>query len=115
MPTFLRRDWLLDYALNRLPHMTWAIERYRKVYTQAMNEFCKSSDAKYTRRSAMYQLMLAALDKDFSCTEVVEMLLRDMPEYRRIAVNLFCRRLGQGWPAAEEALKVKIAELLRPE
>jgi hypothetical protein len=115
MPTFLRRDWLPDYGLNRLPHMTWAIGRYREVYTQAMNEFCMSSNAKYTRKSAMYQLVLAALDKDFSCIEVVKMLLRDMSEYRRIAVDLFCRRLGQGWPAAEEALKVKIAELLRPE
>jgi serine/threonine protein kinase len=114
-PTFLRRDWLPDYTIARLPHMTWALERYRNVYAEAMDAFCESLDAKYTRKSAMYQLVLAALDKDVACMEVVEMLLREIPEFRRVDVKMFCRRLGQGWPAAEEALKVKIAELLKPE
>ncbi|KAI4610444.1 hypothetical protein J4E80_008208 [Alternaria sp. BMP 0032] len=115
MPTFLRRDWLPDYGLGRLPHMTWAIERYREVYTQAMEDLCQSSDVNFTRKSAMYQLVLAALDKDFRCRDVVELLLREMPEYRRVDVNSFCRRLGQGWPAAEKALRMKMAELLKPE
>ncbi|KAI4648697.1 uncharacterized protein J4E78_008760 [Alternaria triticimaculans] len=115
MPTFLRRDWLPDYGLGRLPHMTWAIERYREVYTQAMEELCQSSDVNFTRKSAMYQLVLAALDKDFRCRDVVKLLLREMPEYRRVDVNSFCRKLGQGWPAAEKALRMKMAELLKPE
>lgn len=115
MPTFLRRDWLPDYGLGRLPHMTWAIERYREVYTQAMEGFCESSDVNFTRKSAMYQLVLAALDKDFRCRDVVKLLLREMPEYRRVDVNSFCRKLGQGWPAAEKALRMKMAELLKPE
>jgi len=115
MPTFLRRDWLPDYGLGRLPHMTWAIERYREVYTQAMKRFCQPSDVNLTRKSAMYQLVLAALDKDFRCRDVVKLLLREVPEYRRVDVNSFCRRLGQGWPAAEKALRMKMAELLKPE
>ena len=115
MPTFLRRDWLPDYGLGRLPHMTWAIQRYREVYTQAMKEFCQPSDVNFTRKSAMYQLVLAAVDKDFRCRDVVTLLLREMPEYRRVGVNSFCRRLGQGWPAAEKALRMKMAELLKPE
>jgi hypothetical protein len=114
-PTFLRRDWLPDYTLARLPHMTWALERYRNVYAEAMDEFCEFLDAKYTCKSVMYQLVLAALDKDVACMEVVEMLLREIPEFRRVDVKMFCRRLGQRWPAAEEALKVRIAELLKPE
>lgn len=115
MPTFLRRDWLPDYTLGRLPHMIWAIERYRELYAQAMSDFCESSNAKYTRKSAMYQLVLAALDKDFSCRDVVKLLLREMPAYRRVDMNSFCRRLGQGWPAAEKALRMNIAEPLKPE
>jgi serine/threonine protein kinase len=115
MPIFLRRDWLPDYSISRLPHMSWALDRYREVYAQAVHEFCKSSDARYTRKSPMYQLVLAALDKDAQCIDVVEMLLHEIPELRRVDVNAFCRRLGHGWPAAEEVLKAKIAEWLKPE
>ncbi|KAH6853016.1 hypothetical protein BKA58DRAFT_326105, partial [Alternaria rosae] len=115
MATFHRRDWLSDYTLGRFPHMIWAIERYCEVYTQAMSDFCESSDAKYMRKSAIYQLVLTDLDKEFSCRDVVKLLLREMHAYRRVDVNSFCRRLEQGWPAAEKALRMNIAELLKPE
>jgi hypothetical protein len=62
----------------------------------------------------MHQLVLAALDKDTQCIDVVETLLHEIPEFRHIDVNAFCRRPGQGWPAAEEVLKAKIAEWLKP-
>ncbi|KAL1795376.1 hypothetical protein ACET3X_007192 [Alternaria dauci] len=114
MPTFLRRDWLPEYNISRLPHLSWSLNRYREVYAQAMGEFCESSDAKYTRKSPMYQLVLAALDKDAQWINVVETLLHEKPEFRRVDVRSFCRRLGHGWPAAE-ALKAKVAEWLKPQ
>jgi serine/threonine protein kinase len=115
MPTFLRRDWLPNYDISRLPHLSWSLDRYRELYAQAMEEVCKSSDAKYTRKSPMYQLVSAALDKDAEWIDVVEALLHDMPEFRRVDAHAFCRRLGHGWPAAEEVLKAKITKWLKPQ
>jgi hypothetical protein len=94
--------------------MSWALDHYWELYAQAMDEFCKSLDARYTRKLSMYQLVLAALDKDAQCIDVVETLLHEIPEFRHIDVNAFCRRPGHGWPAAEEVLKAKIAEWLKP-
>jgi hypothetical protein len=114
LPTFLRRDFLPEYSMARSPHMTWAFEHYREVYAEAMEEYV-GGEAKLTRKSAIYQMVLAGLEKDVDCRDVVEMLLREIPEFPRVNVEDLLGRVGLGWPDAERKLREKIGELLVPE
>ncbi|KAH7390946.1 hypothetical protein DE146DRAFT_663128 [Phaeosphaeria sp. MPI-PUGE-AT-0046c] len=54
LPLFLRRDWLPEYSCLNRPYLTWSVERYRDIYTNAKKKCCKkhNSDAKYTEKSA---------------------------------------------------------------
>jgi serine/threonine protein kinase len=116
LPTFLRRDWLPNYTMANRPYMTWAIKRYRDIYTGAMAEALEinHSDAKYTKKSAIYQALLAVLYDDENCLGVLGKVLAEVEEFRRVDLKELCFRLGKGWPAAEKALEEKIAELLAP-
>ncbi|KAF1851476.1 uncharacterized protein K460DRAFT_268296, partial [Cucurbitaria berberidis CBS 394.84] len=123
LPTFLRRDWLPDHDMNRGPHMTWSLDRYRDLYAHAMKEYCKPSspladpkqtDAMFTRKSAIYQALQAAIHEDSDVRDIVTKLLREIPEFRHVDIDQLHYRLGQGWPAAERALTEKAYELLKP-
>jgi len=120
LPTFLRGDWLDDHTMAKSPYMTWSLDHYRSVYATAMTEACQTdngspSDAQYTKKSAMYQALLAVFYEDEDCRQVIGKLLAEIEEFRRVDVKQFCIRLGKGWPAAEKVLKEKLAELLAPE
>jgi hypothetical protein len=73
-----------------------------------------NGDAKYTRKSPMYQALLAAAHEQVSCREVAMTLLLELDGFRRVDWDAFCRNLGAGWPAVEKQLKVQIAALLAP-
>ncbi|CAO2657953.1 Nn.00g072130.m01.CDS01 [Neocucurbitaria sp. VM-36] len=124
LPTFLRRDWLPDHTIDRAPHTTWSLDNYRDIYAKAMEDSCQPPislasrdqiDAKFTRKSAIYQALLAAVYEDEDIQDVVGKLLVEIPELRRVNLDSFYVRLGKGWPAAEKVLEAKIPELLRPE
>jgi serine/threonine protein kinase len=115
LPMFLRRDWLDDHTINHFPHMTWSLDRYRNIYSTAMHEACNGGDAKYTKKSAIYQGLLAVLYEDADCREFLGKLLAEIPEFRRVDPNELYLRLGKGWPAAEKVLKGKVAGVLVPE
>ena len=112
LPTFLRRDLLPGYTIARCPHMTWAFEHYRDVYARAMEECVGKEEARFAKKSALYQLVLAGLEKDADCRDVVEGLLKEIPEFRRVDVEDFWLRVGQGWPDAERKLRERVGELL---
>jgi hypothetical protein len=54
LPTFLRRDWLSDYSVERGPFMDMNFSSYRDTYASFMKEQASSSDARYTAKSHMY-------------------------------------------------------------
>ncbi|KAF2030480.1 hypothetical protein EK21DRAFT_65382 [Setomelanomma holmii] len=116
MPLFLHRDWIPNpyNVMQRPPHMSYAIPCYREIYAQAMDAACKNGDAKYTRKSTMYQAILAATYEHASCPTVLKSLLREIDEFRRVDMDAFWQNLGSGWPAVEDRLKVQIAALLVP-
>ncbi|KAJ4366230.1 hypothetical protein N0V83_007866 [Neocucurbitaria cava] len=117
LPTFLRRDWLPDFDTDCIPHEACSLDHYRDVYAKAMEEFTTQdqTDAKFTRKSAIYQALLAAVHEDSDVKDLVGKLLAEIPDFRRVDVDEVCVRLGRGWPAAEKVLQEKIPELLRPE
>jgi hypothetical protein len=111
MPNFLYCDLLPGYSIARCPHMTWAFEHYRSVYVVAMEE-CVGEDAKFLRKSAVYQAVLAALEKECDCRGVVELLMKEMSGSRRVDVGDFWGRVGYEWPDAERKFRGEIGELL---
>jgi hypothetical protein len=120
LPTFLCRDWLPDYTMSDRPHLTWSIDRYRGIYSDAMVDACKrkdgkTTDAKFTKKSAMYQALLAVLYEDADSRELLGKLLAEITVFRRVAPTDLFSRLGSGWPAAAKVLAVKVKELLAPE
>lgn len=116
MPLFLHRDWVPNplNTMMRAPHMTYALPSYREIYATAMDSACMNGDAKYTRKSPMYQALLATAHEQVSCREVAMTLLLELDGFRRVDWDAFCRNLGAGWPAVEKQLKVQIAALLAP-
>ena len=120
LPVFLRRDWLPNYSTANWLHMNWSLKHYRAIYTDAMAEACCTddptpSDAQFTKKSVIYQALLAALYEDEDCRQVIGKLLAEIEEFRHVNFAQLCVRLGKGWPAAEKVLKEKIVELLAPE
>jgi hypothetical protein len=115
LPVFLRRDWLDGHTIDHFPHMTWSLDRYRDIYSTAMYEACNGGDAKYTKKSGIYQALLAVLYEDADCRELLGKLLAEILEFRRVDPNELYLRLGKGWPAAEKVLKEKLAAVLAPE
>ena len=120
LPTFLCRDCLPDYTMADRPHLTWSIDRYRGIYSDAMVAACeredgKSTDAIFTKKSAMYQALLAVLYEDADARELLGKLLAEIGDFRRVAPKDLFSHLGSGWPAAAKVLAVKMKELLAPE
>jgi hypothetical protein len=52
-------------------------------------EECTGEDANSTRKSHIYQTVLAALEKDCDCKDVVELLMKEMRVFRRVDVEDF--------------------------
>jgi hypothetical protein len=113
MPMFLSRDWLPECTMWDLQALPCGLEQYRTVYADAMEE--KSGDGRYTRKSPIYQAAYALVHEDADPEDLVSKLLLEVPEFRRVKPEELLWRLGAGYPAAEELLEEKIAELLMPD
>ncbi|KAF2820256.1 hypothetical protein CC86DRAFT_471378 [Ophiobolus disseminans] len=116
LPRFLTHDWFPHFTLSDPPYMSWTVDYYRRVYADSMKEHC--DDGKYTYKSAMYQAAAAAPSCQWcsdACSDVVNKVLLQLPALRLTDLNEFQERLGRGWKAAEEYLKVEIGILFESE
>ncbi|KAI0571292.1 APH domain-containing protein, partial [Pyrenophora tritici-repentis] len=117
VPVFLRNDWFPDWANDlRTPQsMAWNHHYYRQIYAAALME-AGSENAKYTIKSALYQAVWCAITGSGSQTDLVEKVLREIPNFRGTNVNDFKLALGQGkWTAAENMLKKQLPKIFEPE
>lgn len=115
VPVFLRNDWFPRYThdLNISPHMGWKEHYYREIYAAAMVA-AGNPDAKYTWKSALYQGCIAAIYSGGDHRDLIEKLVRAIPECR-IHTEDLKRGLGMGWPSAEKMLKEHFGKILEPE
>jgi hypothetical protein len=114
VPDFLRGDWSSDFSLFEPPHLSWQLEHYRQIYTDAMLDTA-CPEAKYTAKSAMYRAIVEALDTG-DADDVVRKVLREISGLRRASLNQILMLIGRGtWDKGEEYLKTEIGKLLEPE
>ncbi|KAL6708859.1 hypothetical protein ACN47E_002266 [Coniothyrium glycines] len=118
IPLFLHRDWLPNFTMLRQPCITWELDKYRSVYADAMEEaHAENVDgglptgAKYTRKSPMYQALLAALYEDAGPHDVLDKLLGELEEFRRVDREELYERLPD-WPAVRDVLEAELLQLL---
>jgi hypothetical protein len=71
-------------------------------------------DLNYTKKSVIYQAIVAVLYEDEDCLEVLRKSLAEIEEFRRVDLTEFCIRLATRWPAVQMTLTEKIAGLLDP-
>lgn len=113
-PTFLRRDWLPEYATDRFPHMSWSLRKYRSIYAAAMQDACGAGKARYTAKSDVYQALLAAVHEEARVREVLDLVVQGIEGFGHVDKSALYVQLGWGWPAAEKVLMEKIGEVLEP-
>ncbi|KAF3002484.1 hypothetical protein E8E13_005730 [Curvularia kusanoi] len=115
VPIFLRSDWFPRYthALNITPHMGWNEQHYREIYAAAMVE-AGNPDAKYTSKSAIYQACIAAIYEGGDHEDLIEKLVRCIPDCR-IDIDDLKVGLGMGWSSAEEMLQRQFTKILEPQ
>lgn len=73
-----------------------------------------NNDARFTKKSAIYEALFAVLYEDEECPAVLGNLLKEIDGFRRVYPYDLYVQLGKGWPAAEKILKEKITQLLAP-
>ncbi|KAF2627648.1 hypothetical protein BU25DRAFT_297100, partial [Macroventuria anomochaeta] len=115
VPIFLRSDWFPRYThdLRITPHMGWNEHYYRQIYAAAMVEV-GNPDAKYTLKSAIYQACMSAIYEGGDYNDLIEKLVRYIPECRIHTEDLKLG-LGMGWPAAVEMLECQLKKIFEPE
>lgn len=115
VPIFLRSDWFPRYTHDILitPHMGWNEHYYRQIYAAAMVE-AGNADAKYTLKSAIYQASTSALYEGGDYRDLIEKLVRYIPECR-IDVEDLKYGLGRQWPAATEMLERELKKIFEPQ
>jgi hypothetical protein len=115
VPIFLRSGWFPWYThdLRITPHMGWNEHYYRQIYAAAMVE-AGNPDAIYTSKSAMYQACTAALYTGGEYMDLIEKLIRYIPECRIDTMDLKLG-LGMGWPAAYAMLGHQFKKIFKPE
>lgn len=69
-----------------------------------------SFDVKYTLKSAVYQAALAAIYEGGDVEDLIEKLLRYIPECR-VDVNDFLQAVGQGLPSAVRMLERELGRI----
>ncbi|KAF2276990.1 uncharacterized protein EI97DRAFT_489551 [Westerdykella ornata] len=121
VPLFLQSDWQAHYDMSDPKTLTtWNLNKYRRVYSEAMIEACGGidSDAKYTEQSALYAVIHDILFGENSGTryraeEFIAKLMHEIPLFRLTEKpEEFTKKLGDGWPEVEEALKEWIPRIL---
>jgi hypothetical protein len=117
-PEFLRRDWASNFSFKDSPYLSFRLNHYRRVYADAMLA-TGCTDAKYTRKSAMYRAIVDAVNGDDNCTcdvaDMIQKLFAEIPDFRTLDHRAFEMCLGAGWQEAEEVLAEEIQKLLDPE
>jgi hypothetical protein len=98
------------------PYTTCATKRYRDICIDAMERALGTEypDLNYTKKSVIYQAIVAVLYEDEDCLEVLRKSLAEIEEFRRVDLTEFCIRLATRWPAVQMTLTEKIAGLLDP-
>jgi aminoglycoside phosphotransferase (APT) family kinase protein len=131
LPHFLVHDWLPDFTLDEPPHLSWGLDRYRRIYADVMKEALTErrdaiaehpealraglEDGKNTYNSALYQAVWASVTRGGSAPDLVNKVLLQLPGLRLLDLDEFQEKLGRGWEAAEQYLKVEIAKVMAPE
>jgi hypothetical protein len=114
LPKFLTKEWFPGFTLTDPPHMSWTVDHYRQIYTEAM-KLHGGDDSRYTYKSSMYQAAVAAVTRSGSCIDLVNKVSLQIPCLRLTDLDEFQERLGRGWPAAEAYLEPKISKLFSPD
>jgi hypothetical protein len=116
VPLFLRNDWFPRYThdLRIGPHLAWNYHHYREVYAVALIEAGNDTDSKYTLKSAIYQSALAAITEGGDANDLIEKLLRQIPNCLVHADDVKVA-MGVGWDAAVAKLKVEFARVFEPQ
>jgi hypothetical protein len=116
VPLFLRNDWFPRYThdLRTGPNLAWNYHHYREVYAAALIEAGNDTDSKYTLKSAIYQSALAAITEGGDANDLVEKLLRQIPNCLVHADDVKVA-MGVGWDAAVAKLKVEFARIFEPQ
>ncbi|PVI06653.1 hypothetical protein DM02DRAFT_709268 [Periconia macrospinosa] len=103
LPLFLIRDWHPGSQFKtNLPTSCEAI-KYRDVFTAAMKESIgdTNGDARFTRKSGMYQAVLAAIYGNalggHDTKDLVYKVLRESEALRRINADHMCHLVGQDY------------------
>ncbi|KAF2794153.1 hypothetical protein K505DRAFT_242786 [Melanomma pulvis-pyrius CBS 109.77] len=121
VPILLQEDWSDDYVVcQNYIHSPWTLNKYRKVYADSMIEACgPDSDAKYTKISHIYGVIQNMLFGDHGeflirVESLVEKLLVEIPELRRVDIEPFLEVVGaeDGWEEAELVLREGIPRVL---
>jgi hypothetical protein len=107
-PFFLRRDMLPKFSFSIAPFAYLALPKYREVYADEMS---KHTDARYTLKSTWYQAVYAVLYEDADPYQVVEMVLKEIPEFKFMPTALLYTQLAKGWPIVESLLREKISQM----
>ena len=118
LPEFLRRDWDTDYDITKVPYMSWQLDHYRQIYSDAMAEI-GCPEAKFTAKSAIYRAIMDATQQGISGARdgehIVKKILSECGNFRRMNVEQFLMLIGKDdWPQAEEYLTKGIRKLLSP-
>lgn len=112
LPMFLRRDWLQDFTLSQAPYSFLALDHYRAIYADAIKHACSNENAKYTKKSALYQAILAILWEGEDVEHLIAKMLSEIDQFRRLDPADLYWRLGSDWPEMEQVLKDEIMKLL---
>jgi hypothetical protein len=114
VPKFLSSDWFPNQDFDRLPHMPWKLEAYRKQYAAYLSEFGCADAAKYTEKSAMYQAAIHAITVSLDFDDLVSKVVTTIPALHGIDPDKLLRTLGRGWPGMENLLRKEIKHLFAP-
>jgi hypothetical protein len=93
--------------------MAWNYHHYRQIYAAVMVEAGDVDDAKFTLKSAIYQAAVAAVTEYGDASDLIQKLLREIPECR-VDADDFRMGVGMGWPAALDLLKTHFAKIFEP-
>lgn len=114
LPLFLRKDWLPEFSVNNMPHMSWTLEYWRMMYAEALKE-AGCTDARFTLHSGIYHAAYAAMYEGGNTWDLAHKIFGEIWELRKCKSEEILEELGQGSPKLEKFLEMRIAELLEPE
>jgi hypothetical protein len=114
LPLFLRKDWLPGFSAKNAPHMSWTLNNYRMEYAKAMKE-TGSPDARFTRKSALYHAVAAALGDGGDVLDMIQNFFLEIPELCKLDYVELLKTLGMGNGSLSSLLSRRLQEMLEPD